>query len=104
MVDAEVLALQGGTGGSGLVQPGGRVVSGGMKQQALLPTGTASRKWSQALHSNAWLEDEEQRPLKQERFRMDVRRTFSPWELSSSGANCPQRLCSLPPRGFSRPV
>lgn len=86
MVGVGVLALQGRTGGSGLVQPGEGVVLGGSQQQPLVPTRTASRKWRWVLHSNAWLEDEEQQTLKQERFRMDVRRNFFPHEYSPAVA------------------
>lgn len=49
---------------------------GGTQQQPLVPVGTTSRKWSWVLHSNAWLDNEEQQTLKQERFRMDVRGNF----------------------------
>lgn len=51
--------------------------------EPLVPTRTASRKWRWVFHR---LEDEEQQTLKQERFRMDVRRNFFPHEYSPAVA------------------
>lgn len=44
------------------------------------PTGMASRKWSQALYSDVWVEGEEQQMLKQEMFRLEKSVNFFPFK------------------------
>lgn len=73
---------------------------GGGSQQPPTPTGKGPRSWRQALHSSAWWEETSYgQKLKEERFRQEIRRPFSPGGQGWAGVWVAQGGCASSIRG-----
>lgn len=88
--------------GAALTQPGEEVVQKEIKAPQHL--GEPSGRWSHSLQGIAQAEGERWwTQVEEERFKLDIKRSFCPWGQPGSGLNCSKRQCHLCPWNLSKP-
>ena len=95
-------AIWGQAEGAGLGDSEEVKALGEANRSPLVPRGRLLRRWSQALHSNAWWEDgDNKHKLKEKRFVLVISEKPFPHEGSQAVEQVVQRCCAASvPRGF----